>query len=86
MLSVGQVVYSKRGRDKGLAFVVISVDAEYAFLADGSLRKFSGPKKKKFKHIQPTNNVLLDIQQKIHARQILDSDLRKALAPFNNKD
>ncbi len=84
MFSIGQVVFSKRGRDKGLPFVVIMVEAEYAFLADGSLRKFAAPKKKKFKHIQPTKNVLFDVQEKILARQILDSDLRKALLPFRS--
>jgi len=57
-MEVGQVVFSKCGRDKGRAFMVLSVEGEYVFLADGQLRPLSKPKKKKVKHIQPTHVIM----------------------------
>ena len=57
-MEVGQVVFSKCGRDKGRAFVVLSVEDEYVFLSDGQLRPLNKPKKKKIKHTQPTHAVI----------------------------
>ena len=46
-IGVGSVVLSKQGRDKGLYFVVISVDKKgFVYLADGGMRKLASPKKK----------------------------------------
>jgi len=76
----GSVVYSKAGRDKGEPFIVLSCDAEYAYLTDGKLRPLMKPKKKKLKHIQPTNAIMDDIKTKIeNNRHIMDSDIKKAL-------
>jgi len=57
-MEVGQVVFSKCGRDKGRAFVVLSVEGEYVFLSDGQLRPLNKPKKKKIKHTQLTHTVM----------------------------
>jgi ribosomal protein L14E/L6E/L27E len=73
----GQVVYSKCGRDKGIAFVVLSVEGNYVYLADGSTRRLIKPKKKKIMHVQPTKTVL-DLQA-AGARGLQDADLRKWL-------
>lgn len=56
-MEAGSIVISKAGRDKGKRFVVVAIENEYAFLADGDLRKADKPKKKKLKHIQPTHTV-----------------------------
>lgn len=70
----GSLVYSRAGRDKGTLFVVLSVDGEYVYLADGDTRKLSNPKKKKLKHINRTNKVCeLDFDN------LSDSMVRKAL-------
>ena len=77
-MNVGQIVFSKRGRDKGQAMIVIAVDGEYAYLVDGRLRPLGKPKKKKVKHIQPTNEVVaLDLSC---GRDLQDADIRKYLA------
>ena len=78
MVEVGQVVFSKCGRDKTRAFIIVSVENEYVFLADGDLRKLIKPKKKKIKHIQITNNVTSVKFDK-------DSDVRKILSVYNSK-
>ena len=76
----GQIVFSKRGRDKGHAMIVIAVDGEYAYLVDGNLRPLERPKKKKAKHIQPTNNII-DLVLPC-GRALQDADIRKYLAGF----
>ena len=51
----GNLVISKKGRDKGRLFVVLyTLDAEYVFVCDGGLRKVGHPKKKKRIHLAPT--------------------------------
>jgi ribosomal protein L14E/L6E/L27E len=63
VFEVGQIVYSKAGRDKGRAFAVVKSEGGYLYLADGKLRKIEKPKKKKIMHIQKTG----DIQQELKA-------------------
>ena len=80
-LTTGQIVYSKRGRDAGLPFVVVAVQDGFAFLADGKLRKLAKPKKKKRIHLQPTSTFAAEIREKLErSQQVNDSDVRKALA------
>ena len=79
-MSPGQIVFSKRGRDKGRAMIVIAADGEYAYLVDGVLRPLEKPKKKKAKHIQPTNNIV-DLAPPC-GRALQDADIRKYLAGF----
>jgi len=78
-MNIGQVVFAKCGRDKGKAFVVINVQGEYLNLVDGSLRTLNKPKKKKVKHVQPTNYIAsLDVV----GRALQDADIRKELKIF----
>ena len=80
---IGQIVFSKCGRDKGLPFVVLKVEDEFIYLADGKLRKINNPKKKKMKHVQITKTVNSYIQAAVCGNTVLlDSDLRKAVADF----
>lgn len=58
---IGQIVYSKAGRDCGKEFVVVSTEGEHLYLADGATRKLESPKKKKLKHIQGSYNVSEEI-------------------------
>lgn len=83
MYSVGQVVYSKCGRDKLNPFIVVSVDDEFVYICDGDLRKLQKPKKKKKKHIQITQKIDYNIKQKLENNEyLLDADIRKALSEF----
>ena len=79
-MSPGQVVFSKCGRDKGRAMIIMAVDGEYACLVDGVLRPLNKPKKKKAKHIQLTNNIV-DLVPPC-GRVLQDADIRKHLAGF----
>ena len=64
-IGIGSVVISKAGRDKGDNFIVLSLDGEFAMLANGDLRKVDKPKKKKLKHLQKTNYVSDFIAEKM---------------------
>lgn len=50
--SVGDVVLSVAGRDRGKAFLVIEVESDYVYLVDGRTRKVFNPKRKKEKHVK----------------------------------
>lgn len=54
-ITVGRVVRSKAGRDKGRLFLVVGVlDDAHLLIADGDLRKLEKPKKKKLRHLTAT--------------------------------
>lgn len=81
--SIGQVVFSKAGRDIWRPFIVVSVEDGYLFLADGKLRPVDKPKKKKRMHVQPTNTVRGEVVSIINSNiKLKDSDLRAALRDF----
>ena len=79
----GQVVFSKSGRDKGMAFIVVDVDADHIYLVDGKLRRLEKPKKKKKIHVQITKYVDTEINRKLNdSEYLMDSDIRKALKTY----
>lgn len=82
--SVGQIVYSKSGRDKGLAFIVVSVEGDYLYLADGDLRKLEQPKRKKIKHVQGTNCINIELKEKlVTGSYIQNAQIHNALKEYN---
>ncbi len=82
--TVGQVVYSKSGHDKGKVFVVTDVEGDFLYLVDGKCRTVDKPKKKKIKHVQITNYEESEIKTKIENREhLLDADFVKALKKYS---
>ena len=78
---VGRVVKSRQGRDAGRFFIILQVvDEQFVMMADGLTRKIAHPKKKKVKHLYPKPIVVDCVAEKLPTNQLLDSDLRKALA------
>ena len=77
MLQEGSVVKSLSGRDQQRFYVVVRLEGDFVWIADGKVRKLLAPKKKRVKHIARTNTVL-DL-----AGVGSDLKLRKLLAPFN---
>lgn len=83
---VGQLVFSKAGRDKDRIFIVIRVEGEFAYLADGDLRKTDTPKKKKMKHIRPTNCISQFVVDKMNkVGKVTNSEIRKEIEEYSNK-
>ncbi len=83
MISVGQIVFAKAGRDKDCAFIVTNVAGEYVFIANGKNRTLLKPKMKKVIHIQQTKFIDSSIKEKIESNSyLLDSDIRKSLKKY----
>lgn len=79
--SVGQIVISAAGRDRGKKFIVLCIiDSQYVYISDGDIRPVENPKKKKVKHLAGTNYISQDIERKAETNQkITNSELRKRL-------
>ena len=54
---VGQIVFSKAGKDKGQPYLIAHVDDTSLWLIDGKLRVLAKPKHKKMIHVSKTNHV-----------------------------
>ncbi len=85
-IMLGQVVYSKAGRDEGRIFIITGIiDDKYVFVSDGDLRRLENPKKKKIKHLDVTSVVIEAISDKLGTGvKITNADIRKALAEVKN--
>ena len=80
-IKVGSIVRSKAGRDKGDFFIVLAMDENFVYMANGDLRKVDQPKKKKLKHLQGTEQVSEFIINKLsQGNKVTNSEVRKALA------
>ena len=65
-VSLGQIVYSIAGRDRGRYFIVVDIiDDNYVLISDGDLRKLEKPKKKKLRHIKKTNKIVDEFSIKL---------------------
>ncbi len=88
-LKIGSVVLSTQGRDKGMYFVVVSIDEKkgYVFLSDGGTRKLNAPKKKNIKHVSDSGSVLESIALKFETgKKVFDSEVKSALRQFNQQN
>lgn len=72
----GSIVRALAGRDKGGFFVVLDTEGSFALIADGKRRRIQRPKRKKLKHLAPTNTVYNGSTQ-------TNPQIRKALREFN---
>ena len=80
----GMVVRSKAGRDKGDLFIVLQTEDNFAYIANGILRKVHRPKKKKLMHLQISGYVSQMIVDKLEVNEeITDCMVRKALAEYS---
>ena len=84
-IRVGSKVRSIAGRDKGYDFLVLKADTQYAYVADGRLRKVENPKKKKLKHLQASASLSALVADKLEAGTApTNAEVRKALAELNS--
>ena len=57
VISQGDVVKAKAGRDDGKIFLVVRLDDKFAYIVDGKTRKVKSLKKKNVKHLEKFSNV-----------------------------
>lgn len=55
---IGQIVCSKKGRDKGYFLVIVEETDNAVYVCDGKERPLERPKKKNVKHLSFTGTVL----------------------------
>lgn len=86
-MELGQVVYSKAGRDAGSYYAVVEiVDETRVKIADGDLRRIKRAKLKNVKHLGSDGSVLEKISAKLKdGMQVFDAELYSALRPYNQQ-
>ncbi len=83
-IGVGSIVLSTQGRDKGNYFLVVEVNKNCVYLADGGMRKLASPKKKNIKHVSYSGTNCESIAKKLISNQkVFDSEVKSALRQFN---
>ena len=83
-LNIGDVVMSTKGRDTNQLYIVKNIQNDYAYLVDGRGKTMNKPKKKKFKHIRPTGQKVVSLQEKlVNNIKVLDSEIRKTIDNLN---
>ena len=83
-LNVGDVVLSKKGRDANNYFMVVSVQNDVVYVADGKKHALAKPKKKNVKHLSYANAHLDGISEKLQkGLKVFDSEVKSALRQFN---
>jgi len=85
-VSVGDLVVSRAGRDKGRPFVVLRAEEGFVYLVDGDLRRLSKPKKKKRMHVKPYPQKGSCRMEFPAGRELCDADVRKHIAALTAAD
>ena len=88
-LETGDVVFVRRGKNKGKFFVVVGIESETrVFIADGSKYSVVKPKKKNVKHLQRTLMNLEDVAGRVAGGKPLDNGwlIQKVSAILDNSD
>ncbi len=86
---IGRVVISKKGKDKGTFYVIISKDVlnNRVYVADGKHRSITRPKPKNPKHLQPTNWYLHELKERLKDnREISDEWIYQQLLSSLRKE
>ncbi len=81
-LRPGQLVCSRRGRDRGNFFLVAEIiDDTFVYLVDGDKRRWENPKRKNIKHLQVFPVAAEELAAQWEAgHQVSNAEVRKAIA------
>ncbi|MCM1043097.1 MAG: KOW domain-containing RNA-binding protein [Corallococcus sp.] len=83
ILTLGDVVLSKKGRDAGNYFLVVLTDRDFVYIADGRKHALAKPKKKNAKHLTYFGS-LKNLAEKLkNGTKVFDSEVKSALRQFN---
>lgn len=87
-MELGQIVYSKAGRDSGKYYAVVElVGEDRVKIADGCARRIKRAKLKNIKHLQSDGDVLARIAEKLkNGSQVFDAELYSALRFYNDRE
>lgn len=71
---VGMLAKALAGHDFGKIYVIIGVDEDYVYLADGKVRTMEKPKKKKKKHVQLIRETQQTVVDKIRNNEKIQNE------------
>ena len=78
---------SKAGHDKKQVYVVVNEDENYFYLANGTTKLMSKPKKKKKIHTQLIKNIPSDVLDEIKDVSTLDDvKIKRILKSYNRRN
>lgn len=84
-IRLGSVALSRCGRDSGRYYLVVALEGEFAYIADGRTRKLARPKKKKLKHLRFKGETAESIGSKLaEGKLVHDSEVYSALRAYND--
>lgn len=84
-ITKGMPAKSKAGHDAGKWYIIMDMDGEYVYLADGELRTLDRMKKKKRIHIQICYKIPEWFREKLeNGQQICDEHIKRAIKEFKN--
>lgn len=83
-MELGEIVYSKAGRDRGRYFAVVEIVGEgFVKVADGDIRRIKNAKLKNVRHLRSTGDRLEKIADKLaRGAQVFDRELYSALRMY----
>lgn len=79
----GMLAWSRAGHDCGQLYVIVDVQDEYVFLADGKIRLLEKPKKKKKKHVQIIRQIPEELAQ-FEEKAVKNEEIRRVIRRFLN--
>jgi len=83
---IGTAATSRQGRDKGKAYVIVSViDKDFVLVSDGETRPLIKQKKKRIKHLKLTDVVFEGIEAKLNKtdkKRLYDTEIKRALKRY----
>lgn len=83
---MGDIVFSKAGRDSGRHFVVVAAVGSFVYICDGDLHKIDKPKKKKIKHVKSTGSISEYVAAKLSEEsKVTNTELRRAISEFEER-
>ena len=85
----GMAATSRQGRDKGKAYVIVSViDKDFVLVSDGETRPLKKQKRKRIKHLKLTDTVFEGIEAKLNGtdkKKLYDTEIKRCLKAITLK-
>lgn len=83
---VGQLVKVLKGRDAGAVYVIVGIlDDRFVWIADGTKRKFDGPKRKNAQHLELLPIVSSEVVHSLQeSGRVTNGKLRHAVLVYQN--
>ena len=77
--TVGEIVQSTQGRDKGNFYLIVAIEGETIYVVDGRKRQLTTPKKKNVKHVALLPYFYPDIIERIAQGKNEDTQIQIAI-------